>query len=85
VWLSGGRVKWRTIQTVIDAGYADAFRLLHPDDPGLTVPAHDPQVRLDYAFVPAAYTDRIVRCEVVEHPDVPRASDHRPVVLDLVT
>jgi exodeoxyribonuclease-3 len=85
VWLSGGRIKWRTIQTVLDTGYADAFRLKHPDDPGFTVPAGNPQVRLDYAFVPAAYTDRILRCDVVRHPDVPHASDHHPVVLDLAT
>jgi endonuclease/exonuclease/phosphatase family metal-dependent hydrolase len=83
VWLSGGRIKWRTIQTVLDAGYVDAFRRLHPDDPGLTVPAPSPQVRLDYAFVPAAYTDRVAACNVFNHPDVPRASDHRPLVLDL--
>jgi endonuclease/exonuclease/phosphatase family metal-dependent hydrolase len=85
VWLSGGRIKWRTIQTVLDAGYVDAFRRLHPDAPGLTVPASSPQVRLDYAFVPAAYTDCIAACDVVRHPDVPRASDHCPVVLDLIT
>jgi exodeoxyribonuclease-3 len=85
VWLSGGRIKWRTIQTVLDAGYTDAFRLKHPDDPGFTVPAGNPQVRLDYAFVPAAYTSCIKRCDVVQHPEVPRASDHHPVVLDLAT
>lgn len=84
VWLSGGRIKWRTIQTVLDAGYADAFRVQHPDDPGLTVPAGTPQVRLDYAFLPAAYTDQIAGCEVVEHRDVAIASDHHPVVLDLL-
>ncbi len=85
VWLSGGRIKWRTIQTVLDAGYADAFRLMHPDDAGFTMPARDPQVRLDYAFVPAAYTDRIVSCDVVRHPDAARASDHHPLVIDLAT
>ena len=30
IWLTGGRVRWRTIQTVLDAGYADTFRMLHP-------------------------------------------------------
>jgi exodeoxyribonuclease-3 len=85
VWLSGGRIKWRTVQTVLDAGYVDAFRLKHVDDPGFTVPAGDPQVRLDYAFVPAAYTDQVVSCEIVHHPDAARASDHHPVVLDLAT
>jgi exodeoxyribonuclease III len=85
VWLSGGRIKWRTIQTVLDAGYADAFRVTHPDEPGFTVPAGAPQVRLDYAFVPVAYTDRIIACDLVRHPDAAIASDHLPVVLDLVT
>ena len=83
VWLSGGRIKWRTVQTVLDAGYIDAFRLKHPDDPGFTMPASDPHVRLDYAFVPAAYRDRILSCDVVRHPDAQIASDHFPVVLDL--
>jgi exodeoxyribonuclease III len=83
VWLSGGRIKWRTVQTVLDAGYADAFRLKHPDADGFTVPAGSPQVRLDYVFVPAAYTDRIVDCDVVRHPDVKAASDHHPVIADL--
>ena len=39
VWMSGGRIRWRTVQTVLDAGYVDAFRQLHPGDPGLTLPA----------------------------------------------
>ena len=85
VWLSGGRIKWRTVQTVLDAGYIDAFRLTHPDDPGFTMPASDPHVRLDYAFVPAAYHDRILSCDVVRHPDAQIGSDHFPVVLDLET
>ncbi len=42
LWLTGGRVQWRTIQTVLDAGYVDSFRMLHPDDPGLTLPTADP-------------------------------------------
>jgi endonuclease/exonuclease/phosphatase family metal-dependent hydrolase len=83
VWLSGGRIKWRTIQTVLDAGYVDAFRLKHPEEDGFTMPSSDPHVRLDYAFVPAAYTDAVVSCDVVTHPDAPAASDHLPVVLDI--
>ena len=34
------------------AGWIDAFRHLHPDDPGFTLPALEPQIRLDYALVP---------------------------------
>jgi exodeoxyribonuclease-3 len=83
VWLSGGRIRWRTIQVVLDAGYADAFRVRHPDEPGLTLPAIRPQVRLDYVFVPKAGRDRVVRCDVVQ-PDAARAaSDHLPLLADV--
>ncbi len=35
VWLSGGKVRWRTIQIILDGGYVDAYRSLHLDGPGL--------------------------------------------------
>jgi exodeoxyribonuclease-3 len=84
VWLSGGRIKWRTIQTVIDAGYCDGFRMLHPDDPGMTMPTWDPHVRLDYVFVPGAFRERLVACDVVRDGAAKDASDHLPVVADFV-
>jgi exodeoxyribonuclease III len=83
VWLSGGRIRWRTIQTVLDAGYIDAFRLHHPGDPGMTLPAASPHVRLDYVFVPGAQAARVVGCDVVRTPPTEIASDHLPVVADL--
>jgi exodeoxyribonuclease-3 len=84
VWLSGGRIKWRTIQTVIDAGYCDAFHMLHPDDPGMTMPTWDPHVRLDYVFVPRAFGERLVACEVVRDGEATTASDHFPVLADFL-
>ena len=83
VWLSGGRIRWRTIQTVLDAGYADAYRLKHPTEPGPTLPTTNPHVRLDYVFVPQHYAPRVLACQVVHHPDAALASDHFPVVADL--
>ena len=85
VWLSGGRIKWRTIQTVLDAGYVDAYRLKHPHDPGWTMPAWDPHVRLDYVFVPRGFSDRLIDCDVVRQADTLAASDHLPVVADWQT
>lgn len=82
VWLSGGRITWRTIQVVQDAGYVDAFRTLHPAEPGLTLPTPDPHVRLDYVFVPQRSADRLAACDVVRHPAAAAASDHFPVVAD---
>jgi endonuclease/exonuclease/phosphatase family metal-dependent hydrolase len=80
VWLSGGTIRWRTTQVVKDAGYADAFRVLHPDDPGLTLPASKPQVRLDYLFVPGVHVERVVGCEVVRTEAAAQASDHLPLL-----
>jgi exodeoxyribonuclease III len=83
VWASGGRIRWRTIQTVLDAGYVDAFRLKHPTGQGPTLPTWNPHLRLDYVFVPQHFADRVLRCDVVQHPEAVRASDHFPVVADL--
>jgi exodeoxyribonuclease-3 len=87
VWLSGGRVRWRTIQMVLDAGYVDAYRISRPmaTDPGYTFPTWDPHVRLDYLFVPSSHQARVRSCEVVRVEGVRDASDHLPLlaVVDL--
>jgi len=84
IWLSGGRIRWRSIQTVLDAGYADAYRLKHPTELGLTLPTSSPHLRLDYMFVPAPHSERVLACDVVRHPEAVRASDHFPVVADFL-
>jgi len=83
VWLSGGAIRWRTIQIVKDAGYIDVFRTLHPADPGLTLPTGAPQVRLDYLFVPAANADKVPVCTVVRAPEAQQASDHYPLLAEI--
>ncbi len=79
VWLSGGRIRWRTIQIVLDDGYLDGFRLLHPEGIGFTFPTWRPHVRLDYAFVPRGFAARLRACEIVNGPDTADASDHFPL------
>jgi len=83
VWLSGGAIRWRTIQEVLDARYADAFRLQHPTAAGLTFPTWNPHVRLDYVFVPASQASRVQSCHVVTTDPAPTASDHYPLVADV--
>ena len=83
VWLSGGRVRWRTIQAVLDAGYGDAFRSLHPDTVGSTFPTWDPHARLDYVFVPVPHLTRVELCEVLDGNRVREASDHLPLLCGL--
>ena len=84
VWLSGGRIRWRTIRRVLDAGYLDAFRTLHPDAPGLTFPVWNPHIRLDYLFVPSAWRAALVGSEVVTSGPVQHASDHLPLLTELL-
>ena len=86
VWVSGRDIARDTIQTMIDARYADLWRRLNPnpDDPGYTFPTWDPHVRLDYAFVPVGYADRVTSFEIVKAPEVVKtASDHHPIVVTL--
>ena len=82
VWLSGGRIRWQTIRVILDAGYTDLFRTLHPDNPGWTFPTWDPHVRLDYVFVPSGSVSRASSCEVRQHPQLKAASDHLPLLAE---
>jgi endonuclease/exonuclease/phosphatase family metal-dependent hydrolase len=83
VWLSGGRIRWRTIQIVLDAGYTDGYRQQHPDGRGHTFPTWDPHVRLDYLFLPATEVARLRDCRVVRDAPAADASDHFPLLAEL--
>jgi exodeoxyribonuclease-3 len=83
-WLTGRRIRWETIQVMLDAGYVDGYRSLHGRDPGYTFPTWDPHVRLDYAFLPLAWCRRLTACAVVEdHPALAQASDHLPLLTEI--
>jgi exodeoxyribonuclease-3 len=80
----GGRtIRWQTIQIMLDAGYLDGFRIRHPQEGGSTFPTWDPNLRIDYVFVPGDQAARLVRCEVWTAPPARQASDHFPVLVDL--
>lgn len=84
VWISGRDIQRETIQVMLDAGYVDGFRRLHPDIKGYTFPTWDPHVRLDYVFLPAGFAERLKSCEVItEAPAVTQASDHLPLLTHL--
>ena len=86
VWLSGRDIQRETIQVMLDAGYLDGYRLLHPDDKGYSFPTWDPHLRLDYIFAPARFADQLKSCEVIKQPPiVTTASDHFPVLATLDT
>ena len=84
VWLSGGYIRWETVQIMLDAGYVDGYRAIHPLEKGFTFPTWNPHLRLDYVFVPAPFADRLKDCQVRnESPAVAHASDHFPLLADL--
>jgi len=82
VWLSGGRIRWKTIQVVLNARYVDVFRSLNGAEPGHTFPTWGPHVRLDYFFVPVGALHRVTQCSVVQHPRAKEASDHSPLLAE---
>ncbi|HEU4767133.1 MAG TPA: endonuclease/exonuclease/phosphatase family protein [Pyrinomonadaceae bacterium] len=85
IWISGRKLQRETIQYMLDAGYSDGYRMLHPDDKGYTFPTWDPHVRLDYVFVPKSFKERLVECRVITEPleRIKAASDHCPLIARL--
>jgi endonuclease/exonuclease/phosphatase family metal-dependent hydrolase len=85
IWISGRKLQRETIQFMLDAGYGDGYRMLNAEDKGYTFPTWDPHVRLDYVFVPKAFSNRLVSCAVICEPKerIQAASDHCPLVAEL--
>jgi exodeoxyribonuclease-3 len=83
LWMTGRRIRWQTIQIMLDAHYVDAYRTLHPGEPGYTFPNWDPHVRLDYIFLPGPALGGLQACDVVRGVDAaPAASDHLPLLAE---
>jgi endonuclease/exonuclease/phosphatase family metal-dependent hydrolase len=84
-WVTGKTIRWVTIRLMLEAGYADGYRLLHPDGEGATFPSWSPDVRLDYAFLPTPYAATLQACDVARGlPGSNNASDHLPLLSSVV-
>ena len=84
ILLHGNIIFRQAIQTIERAGLVDAFRKMNPDASGYTLPASVPNARLDYIFVNSALAEKIRVCEpVTQPPDVMRASDHLPLLMEI--
>lgn len=84
VWLSGGKIRWETIQIMLDSNYLDGYRYLHPQAKGFTFPTWSPHLRLDYVFVPKDFSARITDCRVIDDiAPAAKASDHFPLLIHL--
>jgi len=78
-YLTGRRIRWKTVSLMLEAGYVDAFRVVEPTGPGYTFPTWDPHLRLDYAFMAPGLSPRLQRCRVVSTEAAAAASDHLPL------
>jgi endonuclease/exonuclease/phosphatase family metal-dependent hydrolase len=82
-WFQLGRLPRRALKPLLDAGYVDCFREMHPQEDGFTLPSTGPQVRLDYVFAAPPLAGALSGCRVVTEPAVAAsASDHLPVMAE---
>ncbi len=77
-----GGIRSEVMAALAGAGLVDAYRHLHPTEPGLTMPTARPTVRLDYTMLGSALIEELVECAPAdEDPSLlTRASDHLPLV-----
>jgi exonuclease III len=81
--LQGNRVYHFSIREYFSAGYVDCFRSINPMQDGFTLPASNPNARLDYILVNRALKAKLKTCYVAQSPAaVHSASDHCPVVAE---
>jgi exodeoxyribonuclease-3 len=65
IWLSGRNVRRQVIQIMLDDGYVDGYRRLHPEQLGYTFPTINPHVRFDYFFVPVSFIEQLKDIQVI--------------------
>jgi endonuclease/exonuclease/phosphatase family metal-dependent hydrolase len=83
----GGTIERGTVARLLESGYVDCFRHLHPRAHGYTCATWMPAARIDYIFADRLMASRLRRCEVVGGrlwPDreATTASDHYPLVAE---
>jgi endonuclease/exonuclease/phosphatase family metal-dependent hydrolase len=69
----------RAIELLLEAGYVDAYRQIHPDDLGYTYPTRAPWLRLDYHFASPELAMLLSGCDIVNDEQAKQTSDHFPI------
>jgi len=85
--LVGALMPRAAVRSMLDSGYVDCLRQIHPRKDSFTCPTYQPAVRIDYVFATADMAERLVNCFVAAQSgnlgEVAKlASDHFPVVAD---
>ncbi len=83
----GALIPRTAVRAMLQAGYADCMRLLHPSLDAFTCPTYRPAVRIDYVFASPPLAQRLVRCDVIGDSGelaqlARRASDHFPLMAE---
>jgi endonuclease/exonuclease/phosphatase family metal-dependent hydrolase len=73
---AGMTPRW-ALQRLLDAGYVDCYRARNPGADGFTVPAWDPQARIDYLFA-SRRLEPALRCAGAGDPVSPRCERPTP-------
>lgn len=88
--LDRGALDYSVIQAVLQNGFVDAVKLKEPSfqktvHPKAFEPKASPDIasRIDFVFVSAALTKKVVRARVVTDTFTDNYSDHYPVCLDI--
>ena len=82
-WFQLGHIPRWALKPLLDAGYVDCFRRLHPEEDGFTLPSPSPQLRLDYIFAAPPLIEALRGCRVItSQGKVASASDHLPVLAE---
>lgn len=69
----------QVIPLLLEAGYVDCYRALHPTISGYTSHTTHPALRVDYIFASAPLARRLHGCDVVIGAETETASDHFPI------
>lgn len=86
--LLGRAIERWTVPRLLDAGYVDCYRHLHPRAHGYTCATWMPAARIDYVFASPEALPMVRGCDVLvgrgrAAHEVASASDHFPVFADL--
>jgi endonuclease/exonuclease/phosphatase family metal-dependent hydrolase len=78
-----GGIRTEVMTGVAAAGFTDGYRLLHADEPGFSMPAVEPSVRLDYFMLGSAVRPLLLSCELqTKGVQSALASDHLALVAE---
>jgi endonuclease/exonuclease/phosphatase family metal-dependent hydrolase len=83
---NGGEIPRRVVQRILDAGYVDSLRIVHPQaaETAGSFSTEFPGQRVDYVFTFEFEPSRLREAAIIQQPPAQEASDHFPVLLQVI-